>query len=576
MSDMASGPPLSNAFEPLVRQFMARAARTPDVVALVVYPAGATQCASTITWGAWANASRAIAAQLVQHGVARGDRVAVMAGNRPLWPIVDVAMQMIGAIGVGIATTSTEAQVATLLRDSGATRAFASGSAHARTLQRASESVSTRLPLVIDADGGTQADELTWGQWLQEGAHALASNAGVRDQLASRLDAIALDDVTALIYTSGSTGVPKGACISHRYLSASALSIGQVLALTDDDRVLSFLPFSHAAERVFGQCTRITCGLTTALIEDPGDLFAVARDFEPTLFGGLPRIFERLYEAADVARRSGADPRAAIVERIGTRCRVATSGGATMPTEIAKALADLGLLILGAYGQTEHLCVAMNHATSHRFDAVGFPMPGTTVRVSDDGELLVAKSQLTFSGYWSDPDGTRAAFTDDGVWLRTGDQATIDDDGMLHITGRVKELIALSTGRKVAPIPIEAELVSSPFIAHAICYGEGRKYLVALVSLRRAVVEAWAAGNHIAESWPALVAHPLVRAQVQAVVDRVNTALARPDRIQRVVITEREFSVEGGELTPTHKVVRRVVSDRFAGMLDAAYDGMAV
>jgi len=524
----------------IVHQFAQRAARTPDAVAFAVYASGATHSTRSVTWGEWYAASRALAAHLVLAAVAVGDRVAILSANTPLWPIADMAVQMIGAVGVGINPASTPAQVTTLLIDCGASLTLA-------------------------------ADEETWSAWIAHGTHALASDATLQAQIDDRLSAITADDLAAIIYTSGSTGEAKGACISHRYLEASASSIIEVLGFSAEDRALSFLPYAHAAERVFGQCSRIATGMSAALIEEPTDLFRVAVDFEPTVLGALPRIFERLYEAVEVARHGGEDPRAALAARIGRRCRVATSGGASMPTAIAQQLADLGLIVLGAYGQTEHLCIAMNRPSRFRFDAVGLPMPGTTVRISEDGELQVARGPLTFSGYWGNPEATRAAFTDDGQWLRTGDLAELDADGMLRITGRRKEIIALSTGRKVAPLPIETALTASPYIAHALCHGEGRKFVTALLSPRRAVVEAFARAESLSTPWPTLLTEPAIRALFQRAVDAVNAELARPDQVQRFALTDHEFTHAGGELTPTLKLVRHVVDARFASTFDALY-----
>lgn len=555
---------------PLPVQLRERASRTPDANAFVSFSAGCSTPGATLSWGAWYESSSAIAACLISSGVQIGDRVAVMAGNRSLWPIADIAIQMIGAIGVGIYPTSSPTQVVALLHDAGVRIVLSAGDAHATMLRSIRAEHGLSLDLVVDATTVPNSDEQLWSEWLARG-RALTREAGMQEAIAVRLDALTLDHIAGLIYTSGSTGVPKGACISHRYLAASARSIAHVLDLTDADRSLSFLPYSHAAERVFGQCTRIATGMSAALIEDATDVFHVARVFEPTLLGGLPRIFERLYEAANVAREQGIDPRQAITSRIGSQCRLATSGGANMPTHIARDLEQLGLLILGAYGQTEHLCIAMNRPSHVRFDSVGEPMPGTRVHIADDGELLVERSALTFSGYWNDDEATRAAFTADGRWLKTGDRAEQDADGMLRITGRVKELIALSTGRKIAPLPIESALSESPFIAHAVCYGEGRKYLTALIALRRAAVERWASDRGLATDWPTLAQHPDVRALIHDTVDRVNESLARTDRIQRFAITDHEFTLEGGELTPTFKVMRAVIAVRYAALLEALY-----
>lgn len=575
------------ALRPLVQLLAERAQQTPDALAFAVYPTGALEAEATLSWHGWYAASRAIADRLLDAGVAHGDRVVILAGNTPLWPIADLAVQMVGAVGVGVYPTSTPAQVEALVRDSGARVGFASGAAHLRTMRAVRRSIGHAMLLIGDvprldealppeseappAIDAADAADVSWRVWLAEGAAHLDVEPGAAASLDARMAAVTLDDLAALIYTSGSTGVPKGACISHRYLAASAASIASVLSLTADDSALSFLPYSHAAERVFGQCTRIRTGMSAALIEDPTDVFAIARVFEPTLFGALPRLFERLFEAAEIARRDGQDPRSAITARIGTRCRIATSGGAALPTQIAVALSSLGLSILGAYGQTEHLCVAMNRTGHVRFDGVGTPMPGTEVRIADDGELLVKRSALTFSGYWHNDAATREAFTDDGQWLRTGDRAALEIDGTLRITGRVKELIALSTGRKIAPLPIEASLVESPYVAHAVCYGEGRKYLTALLSPRRAMVESWARAHDVDTPWPALAQHPQVHALLQDAVSHVNAQLARTDRIQRFAVTATEFTLEGGELTPTLKVLRGVIASRYATTFDALY-----
>lgn len=567
------------ALTPLVHQFAERA-RTDGVrTAFAVYPPGATQPQTELSWADWSQSARAVAASLIAGGVAAGDRVAVLSRNRPLWPIADVAIQMTNAIGVGIYPTSAPVQIEALLVDCGASLVFVDSIAHATIVRKICARLDRAVMIVCDVTASEWAEHeemhvatvVRFDDWRDEGARALDTDGAAVAQLDARIASVRLDDIAALIYTSGSTGEPKGACISHRYLAASAESIAATLELTAADRTLSFLPYSHAAERVFGQCTRVLVGATAALIEDPADVFRVAHNFEPTFFGGLPRIFERLFEAAEVARRDGSDPRGAIASRIGPRCRLATSGGAALPRHVGEFLQSLGLPIFGAYGQTEHLCVAMNRLDHLRFDTVGPPMPGTEIRITPDGELLVRRSALTFDGYWHNAEATRAAFTDDGEWLITGDRAEQDDDGALRITGRVKELIALSNGRKIAPLPIEAALTASPFIAHAVCHGEGRKYLVALISLRRNVVEAWARQEHVNSTWPELSQNAALRERLQRAVDDVNATLARTDRIQSFAVTDREFTLEHGELTPTLKLMRNVIAVRFADTFDRMY-----
>ncbi len=571
-SSLESG--ASMADTPLALRFLARCDRFPDAVAFSVYPPRAHAPSRLLTWGEWRDLSLACAARLIGAGVQPGDRVAILAGNRLLWPIVDVAVQLVGAVGVGLYPSSAATQILALLRDSGARLLFTDNGAQVAEIRAAHDPVVSAIAIVADVErleaAAADATVTTFADWCDDGARLLRDPTATA-LLDARIAVIGMDDLAALIYTSGSTGEPKGACISHRYLAASAASIAEVLGVDGDDRSVSFLPYSHAAERIFGHCTRMLSGMSAALVEDPTDVFPVCAHYRPTLFAGLPRLFERLYEVTELARANGHDPRDAMAARLGPDVRLATSGGAALPQRVAETLDALGLPILGAYGQTEHLCVAMNRVDAIRFDTVGPPMPGTTVRIADDGELLVRRNALTFSGYWNKPDDTTAAFTADGIWLRTGDHATLENDGSLRITGRVKEIIALSTGRKISPVPIEAALTDSPFVAHAVCHGEGRKFLVVLLALSRDMVGAWAAAQSLSLPWAELAQHPALRVLVQEQVQQVNATLARTDRIQAFAITDADFSVAGGELTPTLKLVRRVIDTRFASVFDELY-----
>ena len=384
-----------------------------------------------------------------------------------------------------------------------------------------------------------------------------------------------------------------------------------MLGLREDDTSLSFLPFCHAAERVFGLHTRIVYGMGAGLVPDHTRLWEAARAYGPTLFGGVPRFFEKvweeLYAERETAplrhrerwsrvlelgrersrlRRSGlpvppelerdwrdlGEPVFARVrEAFGGRVRLATSGGAAFPVHVAEDLDALGLPVLGAYGLTEHLCVAFNRPDRYTFDSAGPPMPGTELGIAEDGEVLVRRGALTFSGYHARPGESAAAFTADGEWLLTGDLGAVGADGMLRITGRKKELIALSTGKKIAPLPIEERLARHPWVEQVVVLGEGRKYVSALLALRRPLVEAWARGRGIGAGFGELVAHPAVRAELQCAVDAANAALSRPEQVRRFDILERPLSVEADELTPTLKVRRTVVAQRYRERLDALY-----
>ncbi|MBI3567214.1 MAG: AMP-binding protein, partial [Gemmatimonadetes bacterium] len=430
----------------------------------------------------------------------------------------------------------------------------------------------------ITAGGGERGEGAkiwSWGEWLRNGERALG-DAGVAAALERAQRESQGSDIAVMIYTSGSTGRPKGACISLECLRASAASTQATLGLTDADTSLSFLPFSHAGERMFGLYTRIQAGMAAMVVRDIAEVWDAARAYEPTLFGGLPRFYEKVSEALRLAERQGADAegRRAIVRRhFGGKLRVATSGGAALPVDVARHLEANGLVVLGAYGQTEHLCATFHRPDRYGFDSVGWPMPGTELRIAEDDEVLVRRSALTFSGYHGRADETRAAFTADGEWLYTGDLGALTDDGQLVISGRKKELIALSTGKKIAPLPIEAALTDGLWISHAMLYGEGRKFISALLWLGRPAAEAWAREHGVAADLEALARHPEVREAVRQAVERVNANLSRPEQVREWVLLGVEPSVAGGELTPTLKLRRHDIAARYGASLERFYHG---
>ena len=588
--------------------FLARAARHPERVAYRVLAAGGAPRDGVLTWGDWADCSRKVAAALIAGGHRPGETVAVLAGSDLLWPIADVGVLMAAGVSVGLYPTSAPAQVAQVLADSGATTLIVDTAEQlAKALAVRAQLPSLRTIVARDADAPGVVD---WDRWLGRGAEALAST-GIGKTVAARIDAAEPEDTAILIYTSGSTGEPKGAEIPHRYLLASAESIRDSLGLTEEDTTLSFLPFCHAAERVFGLYSRIVTGMEAGIFPDSARLWEAARAYRPTLFGGLPRFYEKAFEAIRAEhqaasgderdrwdrtvslgvtrsrlrqageavpahleaewRAAGAPLFARAGEMFGGRMRLATSGGAALPREVAEYLDALGLTVLGAYGLTEHLCVAFNRPDRYRFDAAGPAMPGTEVSIAPDGEIRVRRGELTFAGYRNRPQETAATFTENGEWLLTGDLGALEADGSLRVTGRKKELIALSTGKKVAPLPIEARLADDPWIGQAMLYGEGRKFVSALLAVRPAMLRAWAAERKLAADDPTILHHPDLRAQVQAAVDRVNESLSRTERVRRFVLVARELTAEAGDLTPTLKIRRGVVAEKFRHALDALY-----
>lgn len=587
------------------RAFLARAARHPHRVAYRALAAGGASADTVMTWGEWEADARRFAAALVANGLRPGETVAILAGTGTLWPVADLGVLMAGGVSVGIYPTSAPAQVRQIVADCGASVLVVDTADQlAKVLAVRAELPKLHRIIAPDASG----DVLAWNTWLAIGTGAMS---GVSREIDRRVAFAEAEDTAILIYTSGSTGVPKGAEISHRYLLASSASIAESLGLGEDDTTLSFLPFCHAAERIFGLHTRIHAGMEAALVPDHTRIWDAAHAYGPTLFGGLPRFYEKAYEALQaehLAATGGERARWDRVVRLGTtrsklvqarqyvpsaleaewreagaplferarrlfggRVRRATSGGAALPMEVAEYLDALGITVLGAYGLTEHLCVVMNRPDAYRFDAAGPPMPGTELRIAEDGEILVRRNELTFTGYHRRPRESRDAFTQDG-WLLTGDLGQLLDDGSLRVTGRKKELIALSTGKKVAPLPIEAALAQDPFIGQAMLYGEGQKFISALIALRPTMLRHWVDGRSEGPDGNGIVVHhPELIGRVQAAVDRVNASLSRTEQIRRFVVIGRELTAEEGDLTPTLKLRRTVVAEKFRDELDALY-----
>ena len=528
------------------------------------------------TWSEWYDASRKFAAALIDAGVQRGDRMAILAANRPLWPIADLGALLAGVVSVGIYPTSASSQVIEMLVDSEAKVLIVDSEEQVAKVLVSGDKLP-KLTHIVSLTGEAPG-VISWSDWLARGARALETGRAVAPLEPAARESKATD-IAVMIYTSGSTGRPKGAQISLDGLRASAASTQATLGLTDRDSSLSFLPFSHAGERIFGLYARIVVGMPVMIVSDITDVWTAAAMYEPTLFGGLPRFYEKVSEALRIAEQNGADSdarRAIVKQHFGGRVRIATSGGAALPVEVARHLENNGVIVLGAYGQTEHLCVAFHRPDRYDFESVGVPMPGTELRIADDGEVLVRRSALTFSGYHGLPDETRDAFTADGEWLYTGDLGVITDRGTLVISGRKKELIALSTGKKIAPLAIEAALTDGIWISHAMLYGEGNKFISALLWLGRPAAEAWASEHQAAGSLEELAQQSEIRAAVAEMVQKVNANLSRSEQIKEWVLLGSEPTVEGGELTPTLKLRRKDVAAQYGHLLEHFYHVTAV
>lgn len=617
---------MMRADETIPTLFGARVDVSREAIALQEYDADRNALGRALSWLEWRERAYDLASAFVDAGCAHGRACAILAGNTLLWPVAELGAIHAGLVTVGIYPTSSAAQLRAMLADCSASAIVVDGDLQLAKVREATAEWTTPLLVVVRADVPLRCDastdalgvrEVSWDDFVARGAAVRRNDPPSFEIVRQRSGLLVPDDVAILMYTSGSTGEAKGARLSHRYVVESARSIRDTLALGRDDSSVSYLPFAHASERIFGLYTRIACGMTATLVSDPAHLWPASRLAKPTLFGGMPRFYEKVHEGLLAARndasaaearmwdatiacgrerarrRQRGEPvppeleqrwengRAPIVATLasffGDKLRLATSGGAALPLEVAEYLDACGLTVLGAYGLTEHLCGTFNRPDFYRHDSVGVAMPGTMFRIGEEGEVQFWRSALTFSGYHQRPQDTTAAFTDDGAWLRTGDLGTVDADGFLRITGRLKELIALSNGKKVAPLPIEARLIDGEegLISHAVVLGEGRPYLVALLTMRWTLVEQWQRRVGVDGDRATIVTHPLLREEVARCIERANREVSRPEQIKHFRILPHEFSVDGGDLTPSHKVLRNVVAGRYAAEIDTLYQEQA-
>jgi long-chain acyl-CoA synthetase len=582
----------------------ARVQRTPDLPALRYKHRGTWH---TLQWRDWHQASRAIAAALIaRHGVARGDRIAIIARTRVEWALVDLAIAMAGAISVPIYPSVTPEQAAFIVRDSGATLAFADGPAWAAKLR--GRSLPLRHTFCFDDDGAHGDDSSAFDALQAAGEQALAEAAAQLDALA---EAIQPGDDWTWVYTSGTTGRPKGAILSHRNVVYEAWAIKSVIAADRSDEQLLVLPLAH----VFGRhllWAAFEQGVVTSFAADP---HAPGPDFievAPTFMGAVPRLYEHLY--AEVRREveaggplvqtafswcmqvgrkislcrqrgqsvpAGLAVRARVADtlyfskirgKFGGRLRFFVSGGAPLPREVAEFFHACGVLILEGYGLSETTgATHVNRPDRFRFGTVGPAMPGCEVRLADDGEVLL-RGPGVMSGYHGLSEETDTTIDDHG-WLHTGDVGELHD-GFLTITDRKKDLIITSTGKTIAPQPLERRLELGDGIAHAIVVGDRRPYLVALIALDEPAMLARSRAEGLGcKKLYDLVRHPRIHQIVQGHIDALNADLAGYEAIRRFSLVQTPLSIAAGELTPTGKIRRREIESRFADQIATMYPG---
>ncbi|MFC4532233.1 AMP-dependent synthetase/ligase [Sphaerisporangium dianthi] len=541
-----------------------------------------------------------VAKGLIDAGVEPGDRVALMSRTRYEWTVVDYAIWAAGAVSVPIYETSSPDQVHWILTDSGAEVVVVESEAHERTVVQAMEEEAGKPALwCIDAGG---LSELT------------ASGADVADEtLKERRLARGGLDLATLIYTSGTTGRPKGCRLTHDNLLFTARNVArgplEELFEVEGRAALLFLPLAHSLARII----EIVLIETATVIAHTPNMKNVAPDlqeFKPTFLLGVPRVFEKVYNAAeqkasasgsltgkifhravDVAvawsraessggAGAGLRLQRALFDRLvyaklraatGGSLTAAVCGGSALGERLSHFFKGAGIEIFEGYGLTETSAPsAVNIPGANKIGTVGKPFPGVTLAVADDGEVLV-KGRHVFDGYWNNPEATAEAIDEDG-WFHTGDVGSLDADGYLRITGRKKEIIVTAGGKNVAPAPMEDRIRAHPLVSQAMVLGDDRPFIAALVTLDPDALEQWKQANGKAGlSHAEVCADPAVVAAVQKAVDEGNILVSKPEQVKKFVILETDFTEESGHLTPSLKVKRNVVLRDFAKDIEALY-----
>jgi long-chain acyl-CoA synthetase len=561
-----------------------------------------------VTWATAARDVRRLAQGLRALGIGPGERVALVAENRPEWVIADLAVMSAGAITVPAYVTNTVEDHRHVFATSGARAVIVSKSSlSGRVLAAANQVDTMRTVIAIEPAAGqaSEVDVLSWDEVLTRGGDQ-------PDNIIGQIAELTPDDVACLIFTSGTGGFPKGVMTTHRNILANCRGAYRLLELLGlgDEVFLSFLPLSHAYEHTAGMMFPISIGAQIYFAEGAETLAVNLLEARPTIMTAVPRLYETLHRRIllGVERKGGMthkmfdktvaigrkrasfaplnlgerliDPaldrlvRAGVRRRFGGRLKAMVSGGAPLNSEIGSFFLALGVTLLQGYGQTEAgPVISCNSPSRIKIDAVGPPLDGVRVRVADDGEILVAGDNV-MKGYWNDPQATTRTLVDG--WLHTGDVGLIDEDGYIRITDRKRDFIKNSGGEMVSPARVEGYLTLEPEIAQAMVFGDRQPYLVAVVVPDHEFAAGFAGGNGGPSEIAALAADPSFVKTIGAAVARVNRGLTPVERVRRFVIAAEPFTIANGQMTPTLKVKRHAIREVYGEALGALYDGKGV
>jgi long-chain acyl-CoA synthetase len=520
-----------------------------------------------LSWERYRAEVLACAAALVDVGVRPGDRVGLLAENRVEWLIADVGMLAAATITVPLHAPLSARQVHYQFADAGVCWAFVSTAAQLDKLEQVRGGLPELRGVVVFDRDAVRGDVLGWAAFLQRGRQALPR---LREELARREAALGPDDLATIMYTSGTTGNPKGVMLTHGNLVSNACATLEAQPPGPDDVSLNWLPLSHIYARTVDHYQQLASGLPLCLAESAETLVRDLGEVRPTHLSAVPRFYEKVLTSV-----AAADPAATgrrLREVFGPRVDWLNSGGAPLPPPIAEAYHRAGLRLLQGYGLTESSpVISFNRKDNFKLDTVGPPLPGVEIAVAPDGEVLT-RGPHVMKGYWNNPAATAEALRDG--WLYTGDLGEIDADGHLRITGRKKELLVMSNGKKVVPPHLEGLLLADPCIDQAVVCGEGRNFLTALLvphwdNLRRALRDEGAAPDGQAPE--TLAEDPAVHAFLGRRLGEALRDVSTCEQVRKFVVLPRPLTVAGEELTVSLKLRRQVILTKYAAELEALY-----
>lgn len=583
------------ASDTICKRLLTNVAERPHAPAYYVREGGVWKATS------WADYGRLVsraARALISLGFERGQTVTILGFNRPEWVIMDLACMAAGGAPAGIYTTCSPEEVGYIIKHSASPLILVENEDQHAKVKAERDNLPDLKNVVLMA--GAKADDgaMTWEEFLALGDEVPESD------YEARVDALEPDGLATLIYTSGTTGPPKGVMLSHRNLAWTASASKDLVSMSASDVSLSYLPLSHIAEQMFTIHGPITSGSSVYFAESIDAVPENLKEVQPTVFFGVPRIWEKFHAGIAGKLKQATGLKAALVSwamKVGERAaqdrmagrrpgglgfffadkliysklkpavglgraRVCVSGAAPIAREVLEFFAKLDIIILEVYGQSEDTGpTSFNQPHAFKFGTVGPPIPGVEVSIAEDDEILV-KGPNVFMGYYKDEEATSETL--EGEWLRSGDLGAFDGK-FLKIIGRKKEIIITAGGKNVTPKNLESALKNHEMVNEAVVIGDRRKFLSALVTIDPDAAEAWAKEH--GGSAASLHSDAKLRADIQKHVDEMNAKFARVEQIKKFTILPRNFTVEDSELTPTLKVKRRIVNDHFADEIEAMY-----